>query len=224
MGRSQAHVVQALVHIRRSLPFALRGIDSDNGSEFINHHLRSYCDELEIAFTRGRPYKKDDNAHVEQKNWTHVRRLLGYLRYDSPRALTAMNALYSDQLRVLQNLFMPSVKLLAKHRVGSRLRRRYDKALTPLDRLISCRQGNAARVAALRALRARLDPFKLSASVDRKLVAIHALSNVRHNPRARAVEAAAPVENRNDAVSHRGLGKRFAFPTAPTAPSVGLHI
>jgi hypothetical protein len=224
MGRSQTHVVQALEHIRRRLPFTLRGIDSDNGSEFINHHLRTYCDELDITFTRGRPYKKDDNAHVEQKNWTHVRRLMGYLRYDSPRALTAMNAIYDDQLRILQNLFMPSVKLLGKHRVGSRLRRRYDQALTPLDRLISCRRGNTARVATLRALRSRLDPFKLSASVDRKLTAIHALSNARHNPRGRAVEAAAPVENRNGAVSHNGRGKRFAFPTAPTAPSVGLPI
>lgn len=224
MGRSQTYVVQALEHIRRSLPFALRGIDSDNGSEFINHHLRSYCDQLEIAFTRGRPYKKDDNAHVEQKNWTHVRKLMGYLRYDSPRALAAMNALYGDQLRVLQNLFMPSVKLLGKHRVGSRLRRRYDQALTPLDRMHACRSGNAARLAALRALRSRLDPFKLSACVDRKLTAIHALSNLRHNPRARAMEAAAPVENRNGAVSHKGLGKRSAFPTAPTAPSARLHI
>jgi hypothetical protein len=224
MGRSQSYVVQALERIRRSLPFALRGIDSDNGSEFINHHLRSYCEELDITFTRGRPYKKDDNAHVEQKNWTHVRRLMGYLRYDSVRALAAMNEVYGQDLRLLQNLFLPSVKLLKKHRVGSRLRRRYDQALTPLDRLINSRQGNAARVAALRALRSRLDPFKLSAKVDRKLGAIHALSNLRHNPRARAMEAAAPVENRNGAVSHKGLGKRFALPTAPTAPSAGLPI
>jgi hypothetical protein len=100
MGKSQAFVVEALEQIRKRLPFKLRGIDSDNGSEFINHHLHRYCQRHEIEFTRGRPYKKDDNAHVEQKNWTHVRRLMGYLRYDSPRALAAMNRIYGDELRL----------------------------------------------------------------------------------------------------------------------------
>ncbi len=224
MGKSQAFVVEALEQIRRRLPFKLRGIDSDNGSEFINHHLYGYCQQHDIEFTRGRPYKKDDNAHVEQKNWTHVRRLMGYLRYDSPRALAAMNRLYSDELRHLQNLFLPSVKLMSKSRVGSRLRRHYDQPQTALDRLLACPGPKPRRLAALRALRGRLDPFKLSATVDRKLRDIHALSNTRHNPRRRAMEAAAPVENRNGAVSHKGLGKRSAFSTAPTAPSSRLHI
>jgi hypothetical protein len=224
MGKSQAFVVEALEQIRKRLPFELRGIDSDNGSEFINHHLHGYCQLLEIEFTRGRPYKKDDNAHVEQKNWTHVRRLMGYLRYDNARALATMNDLYGSELRSLQNLFLPSVKLMSKTRVGSRLRRRYDLPRTPLDRLLACSGPKHPRLAALRALRDRLDPFKVSAIVDRKLRTIHALSNVRHNPRGRAMEAAAPVENRNGAVSHKGLGKRSAFPTAPTAPSAGLHL
>jgi hypothetical protein len=224
LGKSQAHVVEALEQIRKRLPFELRGIDSDNGSEFVNHHLYAYCQQLDITFTRGRPYKKDDNAHIEQKNWTHVRRLVGYLRYDSPRALAAMNGLYREDLRVLQNLFLPSVKLMRKTRVGSRLRRHYDPPRTALDRLLSCPGHKAARLSALRALRERLDPFRLSTTIDRKLTALHSLSNARHNPRGRAMEAAAPVENRNGAVSHKGLGKRFAFPTAPTAPSAGLHI
>ena len=90
--------------------------------------------------------------------------------------------------------------------------------------MIACPGHKAPRLAALRALRGRLDPFKISATVDRKLRAIHALSNARHNPRRRAVEAAAPVENRNGTVSHKGLGKRSAFPTAPTTPSSRLHI
>ena len=77
-----------------------------------------------IQFTRGRPYKKDDNAHIEQKNWTHVRKLLGYVRYDSPAAVTAINAVFAD-LRLQQNLFLPSVKLLTKERVGARVRRRW---------------------------------------------------------------------------------------------------
>ena len=127
MGKSQHHVQEGLEYLRQAMPFRLRGIDSDNGSEFINHHLRRYCTHHDIQFTRGRPYKKDDNAHIEQKNWTHVRKLLGYVRYDSAPALTAINGLY-EELRLLQNLFLPSVKLVEKRRVGARLRRRYDAA------------------------------------------------------------------------------------------------
>ena len=122
MGKSQVRVQEALEHLRQALPFALRGIDSDNGSEFINAHLYRYCRTHQLQFTRGRPYKKDDNAHIEQKNWTHVRKLMGYVRYDSEAARTAMNAVYAD-LRLLQNLFLPSVKLQRKERVGARLRR-----------------------------------------------------------------------------------------------------
>ncbi len=224
MGKSQAFVVEAIERIRLRLPFELRGIDSDNGSEFINHHLHSHCQTLGIQFTRGRPYKKDDNAHVEQKNWTHVRRLFGYLRYDSPQALAALNDLNDNDLRHLQNLFLPSVKLMHKTRVGSRLRRRYDAPQTPLDRLLAAPGRKPARLSALRALRSRLDPFKLSLAVERKLRKIHSLSNARHNPRPRGVEADAPAENRNGAVSRKGLGKRSSFPTAPTTLNLRLHI
>src|SRR5882724_5267199 len=133
LGKSQAAVQAALEELRARLPFRLRGIDSDNGSEFINQHLWEYCQAQEIQFTRGRPYKKDDNAHIEQKNWTHVRKLFGYVRYDTPAACTAMHALYAHELRLFQNLFLPSVKLVRKERVGSRLRRRYDAPRTPFE-------------------------------------------------------------------------------------------
>jgi hypothetical protein len=105
LGKGQERVRQALEVIAAALPFALRGIDSDNGSEFINDHLYRYCRTRDIQFTRGRPYKKDDNAHIEQKNWTHVRKLVGYVRYDSAAALAALNALYAD-LRLCQNLWL----------------------------------------------------------------------------------------------------------------------
>jgi hypothetical protein len=176
MGRSQAHTGEALEQIRRRLPFRLLGIDSDNGSEFINEHLLGYCRQHQIQFTRGRPYKKDDNAHIEQKNWTHVRKLMGYVRYETPAALEAMNRLYSGELRVLQNLFLPSVKLISKQRVGSRIRRRYDRPRTPLERLAGCQGADQKALRELHALRARLDPFVLSAEVDRQLALIHALS------------------------------------------------
>ncbi len=107
LGRSQQRVPAALDELRQALPFRLRGIDSDNGTEFINQHLWDYCQAHEIQFTRGRPYKKDDNAHIEQKNWTHVRKLLGYVRYDSAAAQAAIHALYRGDLRLLQNLSCP---------------------------------------------------------------------------------------------------------------------
>ena len=135
MGKGQTGVLLAMQEIEKALPFKLVGIDSDNGSEFINYHLKAFCDHKGVQFTRGRPYKKDDNAHIEQKNWTHVRKIFGYLRYDSQQALGAMNDLYRHELRLFQNLFLPSVKLLRKVRVGSKLKRLYDKPQTPLERV-----------------------------------------------------------------------------------------
>lgn len=177
LGKSQLRVQEALDEIRRALPFRLLGIDSDNGSEFINGHLFRYCQGEQIQFTRGRPYKKDDNAHIEQKNWTHVRKLLGYLRYDSPAVLEAITQLYRGELRLLQNLFLPSVKLVRKERVGSRTRRRYDLPQTPLERLALCAQVDPRKLAELRAMQERLDPFGLAAAIDRQLERIYALAN-----------------------------------------------
>jgi hypothetical protein len=173
MGKSQARTCEGLEQIRRRLPFDLLGIDSDNGSEFINDHLLSYCKQRNIQFTRGRPYKKDDNAHIEQKNWTHVRKLMGYVRYDTKEALDAMNRLYAGELRLLQNLFLPSVKLQSKERVGSRLRRRYEAPRTPLDRMAGCKGVNRFALHKLKLLRSRLDPFELSTAIDRQLSEIH---------------------------------------------------
>jgi hypothetical protein len=178
LGKSQVRVQETLEQLRQQLPFALLGIDSDNGSEFINAHLHGYCKARKIQFTRGRPYKKDDNAHVEQKNWTHVRKHMGYLRYDTEAARVAMNAVYAD-LRLLQNLFMPSVKLLSKERVGARLRRRYGPPQTPLERVQACPRVDAAKVAALVALRDRLDPFVLAARIEAKLERVYRLAAPR---------------------------------------------
>ena len=149
---------EALEELRQALPFRLRGIDSDNGSEFINQHLWDYCQAQELQFTRGRPYKKDDNAHIEQKNWTHVRRLLGYVRYDSPGGAGRDPDPYRGELRLFQNLFLPSVKLPRKERVGARVRRRYDAPQTPLDRVLACAEISEAVAAQLRRQRARLIP------------------------------------------------------------------
>ena len=177
LGKGQEGVRRAMETIRQALPFKLLGIDSDNGSEFINAHLYHYCQALEIQFTRGRPYKKDDNAHIEQKNWTHVRRLLGYQRYDSPTALEALNDLYGQELRLFQNLFLPSVKLRRKVRVGSKLKRVYDPPQTPFQRVCASKQVIPAKVAQLQQWRDRLDPFELSRQIEHKLERIFQLSS-----------------------------------------------
>jgi hypothetical protein len=189
MGKGQAGVLEAMKQIEQALPFKLLGIDSDNGSEFINYHLKAFCDQKQIQFTRGRPYKKDDNAHIEQKNWTHVRKILGYLRYDSPPALEAINALYRHELGVLQNLFLPSMKLSEKVRVGSKLKRRYDKPLTPLERLSACPQADPAKLQELKKLREATDPFALVKTIEQKLERIYQLANHRVSPSPKIPEA-----------------------------------
>jgi hypothetical protein len=231
LGKSQVRVQGALATMRADLPFALKGIDSDNGSEFINAHLYQYCQTEDIQFTRGRPYKKDDNAHIEQKNWTHVRKVVGYERYDTQAAVDALNALYAE-LCLLQNLFLPSVKLVEKKRVGSRLRRKYDAPQTPLDRLLAGGKGDAVKVQALVRQRARLDPFALAKRIDQQLERVFRLANRRTRPAdpvrqpspsshgqppPRPVEAARPVEAKN--ASTRSLEKpKSGFSTAPTGP------
>ena len=182
MGKGQTGVLEAMKEIEQALPFKLLGIDSDNGSEFINYHLKAFCDQKKIQLTRGRPYKKDDNAHIEQKNWTHVRKIFGYLRYDSEPARQAMNDLYQNELRTLQNLFLPSMKLIRKLRVGSKLKRRYDKPQTPLERIAACPQADSLMITELKKLRDTTDPFVLAKTIDQKLQRIYQLANQRISP------------------------------------------
>ncbi len=184
MGKGEQGIVAALEEMRTALPFTLRAIDSDNGSEFINDHLVRYCERQHLGFTRGRPYKKDDNAHIEQKNWTHVRKLLGWDRYDSPRALAAMNALYRHEWRTMMNLFQPSVKLQRKKRIGSRLVRQYDAPQTPVDRLITSPHGETAKLRPLQQQRVHCDPFELADQIERKLEKLWDLSNPKQSPHA----------------------------------------
>lgn len=169
LGKGQVGIVRGLEEMRQAMPFRLQGIDSDNGSEFLNAHLVRYCKTRRIQFTRGRPYKKDDNAHIEQKNWTHVRKLIGWDRYDTPEAVTLLNDLYRNELGIMMNLFQPSVKLIRKERIGSRLRRIYDAPQTPLDRLRTCKGAKKARVTQLLRLRATTDPFLLAQAIQDKI-------------------------------------------------------
>jgi hypothetical protein len=182
LGKGQTGIVAAIEQMRLGLAFRLQGIDSDNGSEFLNSQLVRYCRTHRIQFTRGRPYKKDDNAHIEQKNWTHVRRLIGWDRYDTPAAVALMNDLYRKELRLMMNLFQPSVKLMRKERIGSRLKRVYDTPQTPLDRLRACPQRDRTKVAALLRLRQTTDPFLLAKVIEKKLDRIAALASRQSRP------------------------------------------
>lgn len=188
MGKGQQGILQALRRIEQHLPFALRGLDSDNGSEFINHHLVAFCQRpggRAIQFTRARPYKKDDNAHGEQKNWTHVRKLVGWDRYDTVAAQQALNALYAD-LRIFQNLFHPSMKLQRKERRGSRLLRHYDRPRTPFERVRAGAEVDPEKVAHLERVLARTDPFALAQRVAQHLDRIATLRSRAPQPAPRA--------------------------------------
>src|SRR5712692_9622101 len=207
LGKGQTAVLAALNQVQSVLPFRLLGVDSDNGSEFINWHLKAWCERRGIQLTRGRPYKKDDNAHAEQKNWTHVRKLLGWVRYDSAAAQTAIHALYRRELRLFQNLFLPSVKLLRKERIGSRVRRRYDAPRTPLERVLAG-PGLPPEVAAqLQRQRDGLDPFALARAIEQQLERIYALANPRHSAPVAPANPAAPVP--------RSVRKRLSITPSP---------
>lgn len=182
MGKGQQGVVTALTEMCAALPFELKGIDSDNGSEFINAHLLRFCEQHHLQFTRGRPYKKDDNAHIEQKNWTHVRKVMGWERYDSPRALAAMNIFYAGPWRTMMNLFQPCIKLQKKVRKGSRLLRKYDTPQTPLDRLLASKHGKPGMLRELQSQRTTCDPFALAQTIDCQIEAIWDLANPRYSP------------------------------------------
>lgn len=181
MGKGSAGILDGVFDIRNALPFRLRGVDSDNGEEFINYALLDFCLKFRprIEFTRGRENKKNDNPHVEQKNWTHVRQIFGWDRYESEEAFNAINDLYGNELRLFQNLFQPSLKLKEKKRVGSRSVRKYDKAKTPLQRVLESGKYHRAKVKKLKELAATLDPFELSEAIDKKLERVYKMASQR---------------------------------------------
>lgn len=135
-GKGHHRVSAGVYEIRRRLPMPLRELHTDNGGEFLNHLLVPYCRQDRIHVTRGRPWRKNDQAYAEQKNWAIVRRLIGYDRYTSPAALAQLNAVYSV-LRLYWNFFQPLRKLTAKVRHGAQVTKRYDRAQTPYQRLLA---------------------------------------------------------------------------------------
>lgn len=173
--RSQETVSKALHLMRQRLPFALLGIDSDNGSEFINDLLYRYCQNEEITFTRSRPYKKNDQAHVEQKNWSVVRHTVGYDRWETESELALLESIYDD-LRLYINCFQPSVKLVAKERVGNQIIKRYDLAKTPYQRILERKDIALQAKARLTNIYVTLNPAELRRQIDTKTAKLWKIS------------------------------------------------
>jgi hypothetical protein len=167
-NKTQAAVSQAIVQLRQELPFPLLGLDSDNGSEFINETLLRYCQSEKITFTRSRPYKKNDQAHVEQKNWSVVRHTVGYDRLETPQELALLRSIYAD-LRLYINFFQPVLKLIGKERIDGRTIRTYDRAATPYRRVLALEILPLQVKARLTSQYVQLNPVSLRASIDAKV-------------------------------------------------------
>ena len=173
--RSQQAVSTAIHHMRQRLPFPLLGIDSDNGSEFINDTLYRYCLDEKITFTRSRPYKKNDQAHVEQKNWSVVRQTVGYDRWETDQEFSILESIHAD-LRLYINFFQPSFKLTAKERIGHRTIKRYDPAKTPYQRILERKDIPLETKARLMNLYVQLNPAELRRSIDQKTAKLWKIS------------------------------------------------
>jgi hypothetical protein len=179
-NKGQDAVFRALCRLREGLPFPLLGLDSDNGSEFLNHALVRYCDAERITFTRSRPYRKEDSCHVEQKNWSVVRRLVGYARFEEPAlpCLEAVHALARDYV----NFFQPVLKLVDKTRDGPKVRRKYDRAQTPYRRLLAGGALAPEMEARLAERYAALHPVRLKLELETAQQALYARAAREHPP------------------------------------------
>jgi len=196
-NKAQVWVFEALKKLRKNLPFPLLGLDSDNGSEFINHELQRYCEQEKLTFTRSRPYRKNDNCFVEQKNYSVVPRAVGYQRYDTEAQLQLLNELYAT-LRLYTNFFQPTMKLQSKQRVGSKVSKKYDTAQTPYRRVLAAPQIPKQKKQQLRAKYETLNPAALKRKItrlqERLLKTIS--SNKRLPARARKSSPAAAATTR----------------------------
>lgn len=183
-----AHGVCAQIEdVEKNLPFQIVGFDCDNGSEFLNYHLMRYFVERDkaVQFTRSRPYRKNDNAHVEQKNWTHVRHLFGYDRFDKPCLVELMNDLYKNEWSLYQNHFCPTMKLIEKKKINSRYYKRYDTPQTPYQRIMKSEYISQDVKEQLEKQHATLNPFELKRIIERKLKHIFKFVTVTSNVRQR---------------------------------------
>lgn len=179
-NKGSSGVKTRIEDIENKLPFAILGFDCDNGSEFLNWHLIRYFKDRNkaVQFTRSRPYHKNDNAHVEQKNWTHVRHLFGYDRFDNPELVDLMNDLYANEWSQYQNHFCPTMKLVEKKKINSRYYKKYGKPQTPYQRIMFSEHIAEETKKMLKELHEKLDPFALKQTIEQRLNKIFQLVSV----------------------------------------------
>lgn len=169
IGKSQERAVGAIKNVRTRLPFPLLGIHPDNGTNLINALLYNYTTEERIEFTRSRAYKKNDNCFVEQKNSTHVRQVIGYLRYDTEEEMSLINDIYQNELRLFKNFFQPVIKLKEKIRIKGKIHRKYEEAKTPYHRMMESNQIDAKTKDELRLIYENTNPAEIKRRLDKKL-------------------------------------------------------
>ena len=177
-SKSGKATLQAIRDMQKTFPFEIKGFDSDNGSEFLNKFLVKYFRKQDITFTRSRPYRKNDNAHVEQKNWSHVRQLLGYGRFENPDLVPVLNDLYKNYWGWYKNMFIPCMKLIEKKQLGSKIYRIHDKPQTPFHRVLASPYVSEEKKQMLKEIRESLDPFTLKAEIDKRLKIVRRLASV----------------------------------------------
>ena len=196
-NKAQIWVFAGIKDIKERLPFSMLGIDSDNGAEFINAHLIRYCKEHKITFTRSRPYRKNDSCFVEQKNWSVIRRAVGYGRYDTDKELSILNKLYG-YLRLYVNFFQPVRKLIKKERIGSKVTKRYDEAKTPYRRVLASPDIKEEIKVKLKNQYAMLNPAELKRKITKlqnRLLKLNALKQkVREDLLEKSVEPSSRFE------------------------------
>jgi hypothetical protein len=178
-GKGERGLLAQIKDVEDTLPFPILGFDADNGSEFLNWHLFRHFTQRKkpVQFTRSRSYQKQDNCHIEQKNWTHIRQWLGYERLDNPEVVDLMNKLYTSEWRLYHNFFCPSVKLIAKKRVASKIIKHYDKPKTPYQRVLESKYVTASVKRILKEQMKGLNPFQLRRAIEKKLKRIFAVNN-----------------------------------------------
>lgn len=172
LGKARERIHKALDRARKRFPYAWKAVHSDNGKEFINAQLYRYAVGSGLDFSRSRPYRKNDNALAEQKNWTHVRRMIGYLRYDTQKEADLLNDLYRNTMGPYKNFFQPVMKLKEKRRVGAKQHRRYDRPATPYRKTIESEEISEEEKDGVRAVYESLSPLELKSELDKKFKAI----------------------------------------------------
>lgn len=177
-GMGHHDIFEQIKDVEDTLPFPLLGLDCDNGGELCNKNIYGYLTQRKapVQFTRSRPYYKNDNAHVEGKNWTHVRQWLGYRRFENPEIVRLLNDLYKKEWRLFHNFFMPSMKLMEKRRIGSKIIKIHDDPKTPYQRILESKFVPAKTKRALKEQFKTLNPFQLRETIDEKIAKIHRLA------------------------------------------------